>query len=107
MITPIKEVFDEGTEGYTELVDLLNNIPLLANMTNPKRRTVKDMPKDDEGKILVDLANPHILTDMSYFIQARTVFLTTGKYCPYYPSTNQIHTHKIKIYHMSYKYRHL
>lgn len=31
------------------------------------RPYAKDRPRDESGRIIVDLSNPHILTDMDYF----------------------------------------
>ena len=88
LITPIDSIFDVGTEGYIELTSLINDIPLLSSMGSNKRRTVSSMPKDKQGKVVVDFSNPHILENMSYFTKARDSFISTGKYCEYYPSKN-------------------
>lgn len=86
MISKIEDIFKQGTEGYTELMDLTLNIPLVNWMINSNRPKAKDMPRDSKGRIIVDVSRPHILENMSYFIPARIEFITTGKYCPYYPS---------------------
>jgi hypothetical protein len=86
MITPVDKIFKPDTEEYAELVELMTTIPLVGYMTNPERRRVKDMPKDKDGKVIVDFSKPHILENMSYFTKVREVFLSTGKYCEYYPS---------------------
>jgi hypothetical protein len=36
-------------------------------MVSPDRKRAKDMPKDSNGKIIVDVTHPHILEDMDYF----------------------------------------
>jgi hypothetical protein len=86
MISKVEDIFKQGTEGYTELTNLVLNIPLVNWMINPNRPRSKDMPRDSKGRIIVDVSRPHILENMSYFIKTRETFLTTGKYCPYYPS---------------------
>lgn len=86
MISKLEDIFEVGTEGYSEVLDFTTNIPLVSWMLNPKRTKVKDLPKDKDGKVIVDITRPHILEDMSYFTKAAQTFKTTGKYCPYYPS---------------------
>jgi hypothetical protein len=54
-------------EIQIELMDVLNQIELVGNMTSPTRRKAYQMPKDNKGRVLVDLENPHILEDMDYF----------------------------------------
>ena len=86
MISKLEDIYELGTEGYSELLDFTTNIPLVVWMMNPKRTRVKDLLKDKSGKAIVDITKPHILENMSYFTKAADTFKTTGKYCPYYPS---------------------
>lgn len=68
---------DEVRENF---LTSLTSVPLIANMISPNRRRAKDMPKDAEGKIIVDLENPHILENMDYFRQAAIHYQTHGCY---------------------------
>lgn len=45
----------------------MTTIPFIRNLTSPDRQYAKDRPRDSRGRIIVDLANPHILEDMDYF----------------------------------------
>ena len=51
-------------EVRTDLLDVINNVEFVRRLISPDRKYAKDMPKDKSGKIVVDLSNPHILTDM-------------------------------------------
>ena len=61
--TPItKQLLDSLPEEVAEqLLDYINTVPFIQNLISPTRRRAKDMPRDAEGKIIVDLSNPHIL----------------------------------------------
>jgi hypothetical protein len=63
-----------------ELIDCLTNIRFLINITNHKRHMVKDMPKDDIGRVIVNFAAPHILEDMDFFRQSALHYKQYGCY---------------------------
>jgi hypothetical protein len=42
-------------------------VQFIRNLIAPDRPYAKDRPRDDQGRIIVDLVNPHILEDMDYF----------------------------------------
>lgn len=54
-------------EVAEQLLDFVQNVEYIRNLISPERRRAKDMPRDDKGRIIVDLENPHILEDMDYF----------------------------------------
>ena len=68
-----KEVIDE-------FWDYVNNVIYVQNLISPKRRRAKDMPRDSEGKIIVDFMNPHILENMDYFRESALHFEKYGCY---------------------------
>nr|DAI45578.1 MAG TPA: hypothetical protein [Bacteriophage sp.] len=43
------------------MFDILNNVEFVRRLISPDRQYAKDRPRDDKGRIIVDLANPHIL----------------------------------------------
>lgn len=65
---------------HTQIANDLNSIIYLQNLTHPDRRYVKDMPRDEEGKVIIDFVNPHILEDMDYFRPLARKFNELGKY---------------------------
>lgn len=64
-------------EVQDQLLDAVNNIPYVRSLISPEREYAKDRPRDAKGRIIVDLAHPHILEDMDYF---RPVALHFKKY---------------------------
>lgn len=57
---------DEVVEQFLEII---NSVELVKRLISPHRKRAKDLPKDDKGRIIVDIANPHILENMDYFRQ--------------------------------------
>lgn len=88
--TPIT---DELLERYPKEVqeqffDYVNNVEYIKRLISPNRKRAKDMPKDSEGKIIVDLLNPHILEDMDYFREVALHKAKTGRYTDLRPNGN-------------------
>lgn len=67
--TPLTQelLLDIPQEVQDQLFDILNNVEFVRRLISPDRQYAKDRPRDDKGRIIVDLANPHILQDMDYF----------------------------------------
>lgn len=57
-------------EVIGDLYCYINDVPFIANLISPDRKYAKDLQRNDDGKIIVDLSNPHILEDMDYFREA-------------------------------------
>ena len=70
----------------SDLIEYIEQIPFLRNMSNPNRIYAKDAPRDDSGKIIVNITNPHILEDMDYFRQAAIYFQQHSTYTHLYPN---------------------
>lgn len=60
----MKSMPDEVQQWFLEFIE---NVEFIKRLISPDRKRAKDCPKDDEGKIIVDITNPHILEDMDYF----------------------------------------
>ena len=63
-----------------ELMDFIEQIPFVQNLTNINRPTLKTVERDKKGRVKVDLTNPHILEDMNYFRQAALHYKQHGCY---------------------------
>ena len=57
---------DEVVEQFLEII---NSVELVKRLISPHRKRAKDLPRDDKGRVIVDIANPHILENMDYFRQ--------------------------------------
>ena len=88
--TPItKQLLDSLPEEVAEqLLDYISTVPFIQNLISPTRRRAKDMPRDAEGKIIVDLSNPHILEDMDYFRPMALFYKEYGCYTYLIPNKN-------------------
>lgn len=54
-------------EVQNELLECINTVPLIQNLISPNRKYAKDLERDEYGRIIVDICNPHILENMDYF----------------------------------------
>ena len=80
-------------EVWLELIDILSSITFIKNLicTEDIRGYAKDKPKSkdyDDGRIEVDLTNPHILEDMDFFREKALFFEKHGKYTNLTPNPN-------------------
>nr|WOE43406.1 MAG: terminase large subunit [Bacteriophage sp.] len=75
-------------EVKEELLDTINSVSLIKRLISPSREYAKDRPRDEQGRIIVDLANPHILEDMDYFRQPALHFMKHGCYTFLKPNSN-------------------
>lgn len=87
------QITDELLERFPKEVqeqffDYVNNVEFIKRLISPKRKRAKDMPRDNDGKIIVDLLNPHILEDMDYFRETALHKKKTGKYTDLRPNGN-------------------
>lgn len=81
----IKTLPREVREQYYEA---LTTIPYIRELVSPKRLYAKDLPRDDEGKIIVDITKPHILENTDYFRQAAIHYQKYGCYTKLRPNKN-------------------
>lgn len=88
--TPITEELLSGLhqEIQDQLLDFINNVPFIRNLISPDRRYAKDLPRDSDGKIIVDLTNPHICEDMDYFRPSAIHYQQHGCYTLLKPNSN-------------------
>lgn len=75
-------------EVKEELLETINSVPLIKRLISPTREYAKDRPRDEQGRIIVDLANPHILENMDYFRQPALHFMKHGCYTFLRPNSN-------------------
>lgn len=75
-------------EVIDQLYDFINNIPFIKHLVSPDRPYAKDLPRDENGRIIIDLSKPHILEDMDYFRPAALHFKKHGCYTLLRPNKN-------------------
>ena len=88
--TPItKELLENyPKEVQKDFWEFVLSVPFIKNLISPARQYAKDRPRDSKGRIIVDLANPHILEDMDYFRPAALKYMRDGRYTDLMPNKN-------------------
>ena len=88
--TPInKELLDPLPDEVKEqFLDFISSVEYIKRLISPDRKRAKDLPRDDKGRIIVDLANPHILEDMDYFRPSAIHYEKHGCYTFLRPNPN-------------------
>lgn len=82
------KVDNNPKEVIEQFYDFFNNIPFIQNLTKADRKRAKDLPRDAEGKIEVNITEPHILEDMDYFRPSAIYFQKYGCYTKLRPNPN-------------------
>ena len=75
-------------EVQDDFKEFIMTVPFIKNLISPNRQYAKDRPRDDRGRIIVDLANPHILENMDYFRPAALHYIKHGCYTFLKPNKN-------------------
>ena len=85
--TPL-ELLEMSKEMQEKFDNYFYNIPFIRALVDPNRKRAKDLPRDEDGKIIIDLEHPHILENMDYFRKAAITYEKTGKYTELKPNNN-------------------
>lgn len=75
-------------EVKEQFYDIINNIPYIKKYISPNRPYAKDLPRDNEGKIIIDITEPHILEDTDYFRPSAIHYKKYGCYTKLRPNAN-------------------
>lgn len=95
-------------EERRELLDVIDGIQFIQNLADPNRKRASDLPRynnpfyeenpedpdapkrqlDPDGRISVDITNPHYLEDMDFFREAAIHFQKHGCYTRLFPNRN-------------------
>lgn len=75
-------------EVRDQLLDIINNVEFVRRLISPDRQYAKDRPRDDKGRIIVDLANPHIVEDIDYFRPTAIHYQKHGCFTNLRPNAN-------------------
>lgn len=88
--TPITSELLESLpqEVSDQLLDIINNVEFVRRLISPNRQYAKDRPRDDQGRIIIDLANPHIVEDVDYFRPTAMHFQKYGCFTNLRPNAN-------------------
>lgn len=88
--TPItQELLDKYPQEVQEqFLDFVNNVPYIKNLISPNRPYTRDLPKDENGRAIIDLTNPPLHEDMDYFKSTALNYQKYGKVCNLRPNPN-------------------
>ena len=75
-------------EVQDQLLDIINNVEFVKRLISPARQYAKDRPRDSQGRIIVNLVNPHILEDMDYFRPTALHYKKYGCFTSLRPNAN-------------------
>ena len=81
-------------EVWLELIDFLSSVEFIKRLvaTEDIRGYAKDKPREtkfyNDGRVNVDLTNPHILEDMDFFRERALFYEKNGKYTHLTPNPN-------------------
>lgn len=71
-----------------DFMDCMTTIPLIKWLVSPDRPYVKDLPRDEKGRAIIDISHPPILTDTDYFRPVALHFQQYGTLTNLRPNKN-------------------
>lgn len=88
--TPLEELNLENCvqEVVDQFYDFINNVPYIKTLISKDRKRACDLERDERGRIIVDITQPHILEDMDYFRPTAIHFQKTGRFTDLRPNSN-------------------
>lgn len=88
--TPLTDELLESLpqEVRDQLLDIINNVEFVRRLIAPDRQYAKDRPRDDKGRIIIDLANPHIVENIDYFRPTAIHYQKYGCFTNLRPNAN-------------------
>ena len=75
-------------EVQEQYYDFITNVPYIKYLLSDNRPYARDLPKDEEGKIIVDITKPHILEDTDYFRPSAIHYQQYGCFTKLKPNAN-------------------
>lgn len=75
-------------EVKKDFLEHLNGVPLIRRLISADRPYVKDLPRDEQGRAIIDITNPPILENVDYFRPTALHYKQTGKLTDLRPNRN-------------------
>lgn len=75
-------------EVQEQLLETLATVEFVKRLISPNRPYARDLLRDEKGRIIVDITNPHIIENADYFRQPALHFLKYGCYTFLKPNSN-------------------
>ena len=88
--TPITEelLSSYPDEVREQFMDAISTIPLIQNLISPSRPAIETLPRDSQGRAIIDITNPPTFEDADWFRQPALFFLKNGCYTFLRPNSN-------------------
>ena len=88
--TPISELGldKQPQEVQDQFWDFFHNVPFIQSMVSPNKPRACDLPRDSDGKIIVDITKPHIIEDIDYFRLSAIHYQKYGRFTDLRPNAN-------------------
>lgn len=88
--TPITEelLSSYPDEVREQFMDAISTVPLIQNLISPSRPAIETLPRDSQGRAIVDITNPPTFEDADWFRQPALFFLKNGCYTFLRPNSN-------------------
>ena len=88
--TPITEelLSSYPDEVREQFMDAISTIPLIQNLISPSRPAIETLPRDSQGRSIIDITNPPTFEDADWFRQPALFFLKNGCYTFLRPNSN-------------------
>ena len=71
-----------------EVIELVTSIPFIYNLVRVDRKTISDSPKDKQGKVIVNITEPHLLENTDFFRERAIYFQKHNRYTDIYPNSH-------------------
>lgn len=75
-------------EVQEQYYDFITNVPYISKLLSDNRKYARDLPRDSEGKIIIDITEPHILEDTDYFRPSAIHYQKYGCFTKLKPNAN-------------------
>ena len=88
--TPITEelLSSYPDEVREQFMDIISTVPFIQNLISPLRPTIETLPRDSQGRAMVDITNPPTFENADWFRQPALFFLKNGCYTFLRPNSN-------------------
>lgn len=68
--------------------DFINNVPFIKWMVSKDRPLISELPRDEQGRAIIDITKPPILEGTEFFRETAKIWQDTGKYTFLKPNSN-------------------
>lgn len=88
--TPITEelLSSYPDEVREQFMDAISTVPFIQNLISPSRPAIETLPRDSQGRAIIDITNPPTFEDADWFRQPALFFLKNGYYTFLRPNSN-------------------